>query len=284
MKISIIIPVYNRAKLVIRTINSVLNQSYTDFEVIVVDDGSTDSIDDVMLQFKDERVTYLKLEENKGVSAARNCGLELSSGEAICFLDSDDVFGKDYLMNMSDAMKLKDAQVVACLARFTDNQTRPTELQRAKYQASKDKFSFLLRGNIFPLPCLLFSSELKERLRFNETYKSYEDYAMLLGLHAEKIFDSHAFLPEVLVEVNDSVDGINKNYKNILTTLINIEFDYNQMIMEADVNAYNFARNVIGIEKRAGRNILRSRHLLTIIRHHLSVLNFLALFRSDSRY
>ena len=107
---------------------------------------------------------------------------------------------------------------------------------------------------------------------------------MLLGLHAEKIFDSYAFLPEVLVEVNDSVDGINKNYKNILTTLNDIEIYYNQMIMEDDVNAYNFARNVIGIEKRTGRNILRSRHLLTIIRYHFSLRNFLALLRAESRY
>lgn len=284
MKISIIIPVYNRAKSVIRTINSVLNQSYSDFEILVIDDGSTDGIDDAMLQFDDERVIYLKLWENKGVSAARNCGLEACSGDAICFLDSDDVFGQDYLSKMATKMKLNSAQVVACLARYTGDQVRPTELQHAKYQASIKKFSFLLRGNIFPLPCLLFSSELKVRLVFNETYKSYEDYAMLLGLHAEKIFDSYAFLPEVLVEVNDSVDGINKNYKNILTTLNDIEIYYNQMIMEDDVNAYNFARNVVGIEKRTGRNILRSRHLLTIIRYHFSLRNFLALLRADSRY
>ena len=63
-----------------------------------------------------------------------------------------------------------------------------------------------------------------------------------------------------------------------------IEIYYNQMIMEDDVNAYNFARNVIGIEKRTGINILRSRHLLTIIRYHFSLRNFLALLRADSRY
>ena len=284
MKISIIIPVYNRAKLVIRTIKSVLNQSYSDFEILVIDDGSTDRIDDAMLQINDERVIYLKLEENKGVSAARNCGLDACSGDAICFLDSDDVFDKDYLTNMLEAMKLKNAQVVACLARFADNQTRPTELQRAKYQASRDKFSFLLRGNIFPLPCLLFSSALKERLRFNETYKSYEDYAMLLGLHAEKIFDRYTFLPEVLVEVNDSVDGVNKNYDNILNTLNNLEMYYKQKIIGDDVNAYNFARNVLGIEKRKGRNILRSRHLLTIIRYYFSLQNSIAHLRSKTRY
>lgn len=283
MKVSVIIPVYNRAKSVVRTINSVLDQDYNNFEIIVIDDGSTDLIDNAMAQISDPRIIYLKFTENKGVSAARNYGLQSSSGDAICFLDSDDVFKHDYLSKMMSEMKLRNAQVVACLARFTDNQILPNRIQRANYRTSKDKFGFLLRGNIFPLPCLLFSSDLKSQLKFNERYKSYEDYAMLLKLHSKKLFHRYTFVPEPLVNVNDSLDGINKNYKNILATLYDLQNVYTEVLADNDIRAYNYARNVIGIEKRAGMNTLRSRHLFTIIYSLLSLRRLLSLLGFGSQ-
>ena len=283
LKISVIIPVYNRSNSVIRTINSVLDQDYTNFEIIVIDDGSTDLIDDAMAQINDSRIIYLKCSENKGVSAARNYGLQSSSGDAICFLDSDDVFKQDYLTKMVSEMKMRNAQVVACLARFTDNQILPNRVQRANYRGSKDKFGFLLRGNIFPLPCLLFSSDLKSQLSFNEHYKSYEDYAMLLKLHSKQLFDRYTFLPEALVNVNDSLDGINKNYQNILATLYDIQNVYSKVLADNDTKAYNYARNVIGIEKRAGMNTLLSRRLFTIIYSQISLRRFLYVIGFGSR-
>lgn len=89
--ISIIIPVYNSEKYLARCLNSVLSQTYTDFEVIIVDDGSTDSSNQICIEYaqKDKRVKVFK-QENKGASAARNFGLRLSEGNLISFVDSDD--------------------------------------------------------------------------------------------------------------------------------------------------------------------------------------------------
>jgi len=90
--VSVIIPTYNRAHLVGRAIESVLNQTYKDFEIIVVDDGSTDNTEDIIRQFqeKDKRIKYIKHDKNKGGSAARNTGIKNSSGYFLSFLDSDD--------------------------------------------------------------------------------------------------------------------------------------------------------------------------------------------------
>ena len=90
--VSVIIPTYNRAHLIGRAIQSVLNQTYQDFEIIIVDDGSTDDTEEVIKKFqrKDERIKYVKHEKNKGSSAARNTGIKLARGKYIAFQDSDD--------------------------------------------------------------------------------------------------------------------------------------------------------------------------------------------------
>lgn len=95
-KVTVIIPTYNRSKLAEEAVECVLNQSFTDFEVIVVDDGSTDDTSDVIKAIPDKRVKYF-YQENHGVDSARNLGLKHSSGQYIGFLDSDDLFAPDHL-------------------------------------------------------------------------------------------------------------------------------------------------------------------------------------------
>lgn len=95
--VSVIIPTYNRAHLLRRTLDSVRAQTFADFEVLVVDDGSTDDTEAVVTGYDDARVRYLRQPENRGVSAARNRGLREVRGEFIAFLDSDDEWLPDKL-------------------------------------------------------------------------------------------------------------------------------------------------------------------------------------------
>ena len=88
-EVSVIIPTFNRAQKVSRAISSVLGQTFTDFEVIVIDDGSVDETGDVLAGFKD-RITLISHPENRGVSASRNSGITASQSPFIAFLDSDD--------------------------------------------------------------------------------------------------------------------------------------------------------------------------------------------------
>lgn len=93
---TVIIPTYNRGKLINRAILSVIEQEFTNWELIIVDDGSTDSTSDVVAGFKDNRVRYF-YQQNSERSAARNRGIELSQGTFICFLDSDDTWRSEHL-------------------------------------------------------------------------------------------------------------------------------------------------------------------------------------------
>lgn len=88
--VSMIVPTYNRAHLLGRAIQSVLNQTYQDFELIVVDDGSSDNTGEVVATFADSRIHYLRHEENRGAAAARNTAIKTAQGRYIAFLDSDD--------------------------------------------------------------------------------------------------------------------------------------------------------------------------------------------------
>jgi glycosyltransferase involved in cell wall biosynthesis len=89
-KVSVVIPTYNRAHVVGRAIGSVLAQTYQDFEVIVVDDASTDDTEEVVKRFNDSRIRYLRHEKNLGGAVARNTGIKAAHGEYLAFLDSDD--------------------------------------------------------------------------------------------------------------------------------------------------------------------------------------------------
>ena len=91
-KISVIIPTYNRGNLIGDSIKSVLNQTYENLEVIVVDDGSTDNTKEEIDKIEDERVKYIKLMKNSGGSNARNIGIQNANGKYISFQDSDDIY------------------------------------------------------------------------------------------------------------------------------------------------------------------------------------------------
>lgn len=96
MKFSVVIPLYNKEKYIEATIRSVLDQSHQDFEVLVVDDGSTDGSLALAERFASDRVHIIR-QENQGVSVARNTGIEHASGEFVCFLDADDQWRPEYL-------------------------------------------------------------------------------------------------------------------------------------------------------------------------------------------
>ncbi|HII60985.1 glycosyltransferase family 2 protein [Pyrococcus horikoshii] len=92
--VSVVLPTYNRAKVLPRAIESVLNQTYTNIELIIVDDGSRDNTKEIIREFQsqDERIVYLRNKRNLGANAARNIGIMHSTGEFIAFMDSDDMW------------------------------------------------------------------------------------------------------------------------------------------------------------------------------------------------
>jgi len=101
---SVIIPLYNKEQFITNTLKSVLNQTFTDFEVIIVNDGSTDNSLEKIAEFTDHRIQIYH-QDNQGVSTARNKGIELAKAEYIAFLDADDIWKENHLQSFFDLIK-----------------------------------------------------------------------------------------------------------------------------------------------------------------------------------
>ena len=116
--ISIIIPVYNVAPYLAEALESATHQTYKELEIIIIDDGSTDGSGIICDEYakRDDRIRVVH-QENRGLSAARNTGLDMITGDAVAFLDSDDAYHPDYVSTMVGTMNRENADVVIC--RFT---------------------------------------------------------------------------------------------------------------------------------------------------------------------
>ena len=111
--VSIVVPIYNSEKYLRETIQSVINQSYSDFELLLINDGSTDCTMDILSEIKDKRVKVIN-KKNTGVSDSRNVAINIAKGEYICFLDADDCYSEYYLERMIHIATENDADMVVC--------------------------------------------------------------------------------------------------------------------------------------------------------------------------
>lgn len=115
MKISVIVPIYNVEKYLGKCLNSILEQTFTDYELILVDDGSTDSSGDMADEYalKDDRISVIH-KKNGGLSDARNHGIDKANGEYVCFIDSDDWIEKTYLEELHELAVKNEADITIC--------------------------------------------------------------------------------------------------------------------------------------------------------------------------
>jgi glycosyltransferase involved in cell wall biosynthesis len=153
--VSIIIPTYNRAKFVSRAIDSCLRQTYSEIEILVVDDHSSDETTQVVESYKDPRVKYFLHEKNLGVAAARNTGLRNATGEFITFLDSDDEWMPEKIGRQLGVFKNNNSGIGLVFtngyseyeSNFIIDKVAPSEII---YNPKEDSF-FPLRKLISPL-------------------------------------------------------------------------------------------------------------------------------------
>lgn len=113
MLVSVIIPVFNCKKYIRRCLESVLIQSYKDIEIVIIDDGSTDDSNEIISEYKDNRIKLYR-KENGGVSSARNFGITKSTGEFILFVDADDYIDKNMILILINEVKNIDSSFVMC--------------------------------------------------------------------------------------------------------------------------------------------------------------------------
>lgn len=170
--ISIVIPVYNTGKYLEKCVISLLNQTFEDYEIILVDDGSTDNSSIICDGFSrnNEKVNVYH-KSNVGLSHTRNFGTEKSSGEYITYVDSDDIVENDYLESLFSIAKKYNADVSSCEFCFCNEGENPVILKEAFKTGclnGKDAMKCMLRGEIHGSSAcgLLIKSELAKSIKF----------------------------------------------------------------------------------------------------------------------
>ena len=186
VKVSVIIPTYNRANLVEKAIKSVLNQTYQDFEIIVVDDASTDNTEEVIKNFSNKRIKYIKCKKNKGDSFARNTGIKIAKGEYIAFLDSDDEWLREKLEKQIKVLDNKPPEVGAVYSDVLYIDKNGKNLNRKLSNPGKEGYIYeeLFGGNCVGTPStLLIRKECFNRVGlFDVLIGTFSDWDMWIRI------------------------------------------------------------------------------------------------------
>ncbi len=185
-KVSVIIPTYNRAHLIDKTIKSVLNQTYQDYEIIVVDNASTDNTKEAVKGFNNFKIRYIYCCDNRGSSVARNIGIRASHGEYIALLDSDDEWLPEKLDRQVEVLQNESPEVgvvysdVLCIDENSKNMNRKLRNPKKEGYIYED----LLGGNCVGTPStLLIKKECFHRVGlFDDLLKAHEDWDMWIRI------------------------------------------------------------------------------------------------------
>ncbi len=207
--VSIVVPTYNRAERLGETLRSVFNQTCQDFELIVVDDGSTDDTQKVVNSFP--RVQYISKQENHGVSRARNEGLALAKGRYICFLDSDDLWDEKKLQTQVQWM----GDNPNCQVCYTDEiwirkGVRVNQMNKHR-KYSGDIFRHCLPLCIVSPSSAMLRAELFDEIgNFDESLPACEDYDLWLRI-AEK-YPFHFIEEPLIIKQGGHADQLSRKY------------------------------------------------------------------------
>lgn len=234
LKISVIIPTYNRGNLINNSIISVLNQTYKNLEVIVVDDGSSDNTEKEIEKIKDERVRYIKLSTNTGGSNARNIGIKKATGKYISFQDSDDIFYPQKLEKQLNNIINKNSNLDFCKIKVIFNTSYfhfVPSLSQEKSIISKNIFDELInRGNFISTQAILVRKNFIEKYYFDTEMPRLQDYDLILRMIPKvKI----SYTKDVLVDLHIQKDSIQKSKPKLKKAIYNLlnktfNFNYNQ--------------------------------------------------------
>lgn len=178
--VSVIMPVHNRANIITSAVNSVLNQTYPNIELIIVDDGSDDGTFELLKSFDDDKIVLLSNNKCSGVSNARNHGLSVAKGKYICYLDSDNLWDERYVSAMVGAFtKLKDAEALySGLLLFKGEKDVPFAARFGSYNKS-----LLFNRNYIDMNAFCHTKELVNKIgMFDESLTRLVDYDLIMRI------------------------------------------------------------------------------------------------------
>ena len=219
-KVSVILPTYNRAHIIEKAIQSVLKQTYQDFEIIIIDDGSKDDTEKIIRGFqeKDNRIKYIRFEENKGAAAARNAGINMSKGEYITFQDSDDEWVIDKLEKQMKVIETSSENIVVYCGFWRidgDEKTYIPDINISNREGNIHKE--LLKRNFIGTPSILLLKKNLEKIgMFDENLSRLQDWDLAIRLskyYNFKLIDEPLYISYVLS------DSISANYEALIIAM-----------------------------------------------------------------
>lgn len=232
MKVSIVIPAYNAVETIRRSIDSVLNQSYSNIEVIVVNDGSLDDTETILKYYEmnDYRLKYIN-KSNGGVSSARNLGIKNATGDFICFLDCDDTYSPTYVDQMVKQLKSSKAEIVYCGYNIIKSQSDILIPKSTKFSNHKLLNNYLLGITSIQTACWMIRLSLlkdNDSLRFRDGVSWGEDvefFSLVL-----KNVSSISFVSDYLV--NYYIGYSEFQLSSFTIDQIDFDFDSNNRLLK----------------------------------------------------
>ena len=217
--VSVVIPTYNREQFIERSIKSVLNQTYQDFEIIVVDDASIDNTKEVVAGFNDQRIKYVRHEKNRGEAAARNTGIKLAEADYIASHDSDDEWLPEKLAKQIQVFENCSPEVGVVYTGFWKEESG--EKTYIPFEGVNKKegniHQELLKGNFIGSPVTLIKKECFEKAgMFNEEISNLVDWELWLRVSKYYHFK---YIDEPLVIAHYHSDNVSSNHHAFIEAL-----------------------------------------------------------------
>lgn len=257
--ISVLLCAYNAERYISETVVSLLNQTYRDFELVIVNDGSTDNTEMIIKKFQDPRIKYFRLEKNIGVAAATNYGLSKVTGNFIAIADADDIYHPDRLLKQQEYLdQHQDIDLVGTFINYFPDSKIVEESSR--YQNVKNNLEKQLRRVVTPQEmkeylyyfcCLIHSSVMYRRstlkdIVYDGHYASSTDYQLFYNLNRKGY--AIANINQVLVDVRISDNSVTKNTSHdfVFEQLFQIKKDEIFKVFHCNDNLYIWGAGSFG--------------------------------------
>jgi len=209
--VTVLMPVYNAEKYLKEAIDSILNQTYTNIEFLIINDGSTDGSEDIIYSYKDSRIRFVKNPQNMGLIATLNKGLDLANGKYIARMDADDVSMPTRLKTQVNYMEA-NSDVAVCGSKIITMDDDGNELKHAPYMVTDpDRMKhFLTVDDCIVHPSVMMRTNMvQNKFYYDPKYLHSEDYDFFL-----RISERHkvANLEEKLLKYRLSVGGVSRKH------------------------------------------------------------------------
>lgn len=215
-QVSVVIPTHNRAECLPCAITSALNQTFQDFEIIVVDDASQDNTTRVVESFNDQRIQYLRHETTQGAAKARNAGILRAKGKYIAFLDDDDEWLPEKLKMQVDILETSPSTLGGVYTGSLDVQQSTGEIVRQLTPSKRGKIfdEMLIQNWIGPTSTVMLKRECFEKVGLFDMNISFaEDYDMWIRVSKEYDFE---YIKQPLVKFHYHENGLSNNYEMMI--------------------------------------------------------------------